>query len=233
MMSTWKSFEHAHGTSNQIRECNEICDKLIENYNKNVAIKTKTQKRKPDTDGDTKIAEKKQKTNEASRSKPLAKNPFKTVENKAKAPAQPQSQPEAAKKEFGDKDNVSIFLSNLSYDLKKEEIIAAFPELHFIDVTFVTDPTGRSKGFGYAELSDPLEVEKALKFDRREINGRPAFIKKVVREKGERPVYKYSENKESNKIFIKGLPFNTTKDELQILFAAFGKVKDTRLVTKK
>lgn len=250
VMTSWKTFECVHGTTDQIRDCHEICERIIENYNKHVAIKAKAQKRKQGTDGDGKIAEKKQKTRDESASKPV-QNPFKTkkVENKTKGPAQPQAQPQAKsqtqnktqtqtkaqtpEQEYGEKDNVSIFLSNLSFDAKKEEIIAAFPELNIKDVTLIIAPTGRGKGYGYVELSNPSEVEKALEFDRRSVGGRPVFISKVLRDKTVRPALKYSEGKESNKIFIKGLPFDTTKDELQILFSAFGKIKDARLVTKK
>lgn len=243
VMSSWKSFEYTYGTSDQIRECHEICEKIIENYNKHVAIKSKAQKRKPELEGDSKIAEKKQKTVEKG-----ASNPFKKVDAKRTDPkkSEPKKQevkkPEAKKpevksqpveQEFGEKDDVSIFVSNLGYHVTKEQIIAAFPELNIKDVTLIIAPDGRSKGFGYAELSNPSEVEEALKLDRRPISGRPVFIKKVLRDKNIRSAFKYSDSKESNKIFIKGLPFDTSKDELQILFGTFGTIKDCRMVTKK
>lgn len=238
VMLSWKSFEFTHGTSDQIRECHEICEKIIDNYNKHVAIKAKAQKRKPESEGDPKVAEKKQKTVEKNKS-----NPFSNVETKKFEPKKPELKKVEPKKpepkaqpteqEFGEKDDVSIFLSNLGFDVTKEQIIAAFPELNIKDVTLIVAPGGRSKGYGYAELSNPSEVTEALKLDRRPICGRPVFIKKVVRDKNTRPVFKYSEDKESNKIFIKGLPFDTSKDELEILFGTFGKIKDTRLVTRK
>lgn len=237
-MSSWKSFEYTYGTSDQIRECHDICEKIIENYNKHVAIKTKAQKRKPDSEGDSKIAEKKQKTVGRSASNPFKKADAKRSEPKKAEPKKPEvKKPEVKAQpvelEFGEKDDVSIFVSNLGYDVTKEQVIAAFPELNIKDVTLIVAPDGRSKGFGYAELSNPSEVQEALKLDRRPISGRPVFIKKVVRDKTTRAAFKYSESKESNKIFIKGLPFDTSKDELQILFGTFGTIKDCRLVTKK
>lgn len=248
VMLSWKSFEYTYGTSDQIRECHEICEKIIDNYNKHVAIKVKAQKRKPEPENDSKVPEKKQKKVEKN-----APNPFKNVDRKESEPKKsepkkpepkkpepkktehkkPEVKAQSVEQEFGEKDNVSIFLSNLGFDVTKEQIIAAFPDLNIKDVKLIVEPGGRSKGFGYAELSKPSEVEEALKLDRRPINGRPVFIKKVLRDKNVRSAFKYSEGKESNKIFIKGLPFDTSKDELQLLFATFGTIKDIRLVTKK
>lgn len=243
MMSTWKTFEYTYGTVDQIRDCYEICEKIIENYNRHMASKNvKVQKRKHEPEDDTKVKEKKQKFGgESSTSKPksnqpkinLPKNPFQKESQTKKPEVQKEVKPEPPQKEYGDKDDVSVFLSNLAYDVTKEQVEAAFPELNVKEVTLVLEPNGRSKGFGYLELSNPSEVEKALKFDRRPVKGRPVFISKVSRDKTNRAAFKYSENMELHKIFIKGLPFDTTKDELQVLFGPFGTIKDIRLVTKK
>lgn len=226
-MVSWKSFEYTHGTTDQIRDCHDICDKIIENYNRHMAASktNKAQKRKLEPENESKIVEKKKKIEE-NRPNPFQKQlPPQKME--VSAPAVEHQH------EHGDKDDVSVFLSNLSYDATKEQLIAAFPELNVKNVTLVVAPNGRGKGYGYLELSNPSEVEKALKFDRRSVVGRPVFITRITRDKNTRPAFKYSESKESNKIFIKGLPFDTTKDELQILFGTFGKIKDIRLVTKK
>lgn len=238
VMSTWKSFEYTYGTSDQIRDSHEICERIIENYNRHMASKNpKALKRKHEPESDSKNVEKKQKFVEKSNTpKPVKpKNPFQKEEVQPKKPEvqQQNKKPEQIQQEFGEKDDVSVFLSNLGYDVTKEQVKSAFPELNIKDVTLVVEPSGRSKGFGYLELSNPSEVEIALKFDRRPILGRPVFISKVLRDKGNRSAFKYSESMESNKIFIKGLPYNTTKDELQVLFGTFGKIKDIRLVTKK
>lgn len=227
-MSAWKSLEYVYGTTDQIRDCHEVCEKIIDNYNKHQAIKAKAQKRKPEPENDSKISQKKQKIFEDTTPRPVKKLEVKKPESKKPEIKEPET-----KFDFGEKDDVSVFLSNLAFEVTKEQIIAAFPELNIKDVTLVVGPGGRSKGYGYAELGNPSEVNKAITFDRRPINGRPVFIKKVLRDKNIRSTFKYSEGKELNKIFIKGLPFNTTQDELEILFATFGKIKDARLVTKK
>lgn len=231
VMISWKSFEYTHGSADQIRECHEICEKIIENYNRHVAV-FKAQKRKPDSEGDSRISEKKARTTVESTA---AKRPEPRKLAEARAPPKKMEVEEvkSTEHEYGEKDDVSVFVSNLSYDTTKEQLIAAFPELNIKDVTLVIGPNGRSKGYGYVELSNHSEVEKALKFDRRSVDGRPAFIARITRDKTTRPAFKYSESLELNKIFVKGLPFDTTKDELQILFGTFGKITDIRLVTKK
>lgn len=237
VQSSWKAFEYTNGTADQIRDGHEICERIVENYNRHMASRpNKAQKRKPDADDDSKISEKKAKTTiaaSAAPKRPEQKKP--TFENRPppKKMEIEEAKPADAQHEYGEKDDVSVFVSNLSYDTTKEHVIAAFPELNVKDVTLVFGPNGRSKGYGYIELGNPPEVELALKFDRRPIDGRPAFIARITRDKNTRPAFKYSESLELNKIFIKGLPFDTTKDELQILFGTFGKIKDIRLVTKK
>lgn len=236
VMSSWKSFEYTNGTADQIRDCHEICEKIIENYNRQMASRTnKAQKRKPDADDDSKISEKKPRTTAVENTAPKRQEQKKPVENRPQPKKMEieEVKPVEAQHDYGEKDDVSVFVSNLSYDTTKERVISAFPELKVKDVTLVIGPNGRSKGYGYIELSNPSEVELALKFDRRPIDGRPAFIARITRDKSTRAAFKYSESLELNKIFIKGLPFDTTKDELQILFGTFGKIKDIRLVTKK
>lgn len=231
VMSAWKSFEYTNGTADQIRDCHEISEKIIENYNRHMASRPiKAQKRKPDAKDDSKISEKKPKT--ATEKRPERKNPFENRAQPKKMEIE-EAKPVEAHHEHGEKDDVSVFVSNLSYDTTNEQVIAAFPELNIKNVTLVVGPNGRSKGYGYVELSNPSEIEVALKFDRRSIDGRPAFIARITRDKTTRPAFKYAETLELNKIFIKGLPFDTTKDELQILFGTFGAIKDIRLVTKK
>lgn len=50
---------------------------------------------------------------------------------------------------------------------------------------------------------------------------------KETRESG----FKYSSEIEKNKLFVRGLSFNTTVEDLQRFFSEFGKLKDVRLVT--
>lgn len=131
------------------------------------------------------------------------------------------------------KDNVTVFLSNLSFELSVEEIIAAFPELHVQGVHIVRGSTGKSRGFAYMEVLSPREQKLALSFDRRPINGRPVYISNIQRDKEKRGGFKYTEALEPKKLFVKGLPHDATKEELEQLFGEFCALKDVRLVCHK
>lgn len=64
--------------------------------------------------------------------------------------------------------------------------------------------------------------------------GRPVFISRCQRDKTDRePGFKYSTTLEPNKIFVKGVSFDATNDDLRELFSQFGDVKDVRVVTMK
>lgn len=132
-----------------------------------------------------------------------------------------------------EKDAVTVFISNLPYDITAEEIIAAYPELKIKNVNLMTSPNGRGRGFGYIELSKADEVELALSFDRRPIKGRPAYLSSVSRDKEKRQKFKYAADIEPSKLFVKGLPHDVTKEEVEALFTEFGALKDVRLVTHK
>lgn len=134
---------------------------------------------------------------------------------------------------FSEKDAVTVFISNIPYEITAEEIIAAYPELKIKNVNLMTSPNGRGRGFGYIELTSSDEAEVALLFDRRPINGRPAYLSSVARDKEKRQKFKYAADIEPSKLFVKGLSYDVTKEEVEELFTEFGTVKDVRLVTHK
>lgn len=77
-------------------------------------------------------------------------------------------------------------------------------------------------------------MKKALEMDRRMLAGRPVFISRCERDKTNRESgFKYSTNVEPNKIFVKGISYEATNEDLKKLFSEFGAVKDARLVTMK
>lgn len=233
-MSSWKVFELTNGSIDQIRDCNEFCQKVIQDYNQKLSQSRKEksqpagkgQKRKPDSvDAEQQkvVPQKKQKVASTSQKK----------QEVVKKKSDNKSKDDHAERNSSEKDAVTVFLSNLSFDVSKNEVIDAFPELNIQNVDLVVADTGRGRGFGYLELTSAEEVTKALSFDRRLIGERPVYISRISRDKEARGGFKYSTNKESRKLFIKGLPFDATKDELEELFGKFGKIKDARLVTRK
>ncbi|XP_035894910.1 squamous cell carcinoma antigen recognized by T-cells 3 [Anopheles stephensi] len=124
-----------------------------------------------------------------------------------------------------------VFVSNLSFEVTEADIREIFPELTIESIELVASSSGKSRGFGYMQLARADQVPQALSYDRRPLNGRPVFISNVARDKASRQhQFKYSSAFEPNKLFIKGLPFNLGRNELEKLFAPFGRIKDIRIV---
>ncbi len=69
----------------------------------------------------------------------------------------------------------NIFVGNLSYDTTQDELHAAFSEFGAVErVSIVKDrETGKSRGFGFVEMSDPQEAENAIShLNGAKLNGR-------------------------------------------------------------
>ncbi|XP_008547895.1 squamous cell carcinoma antigen recognized by T-cells 3 [Microplitis demolitor] len=128
---------------------------------------------------------------------------------------------------------VTVFVSNLDYDVTEQEIRDALVSVGpIVKFNLVKDFRGRSKGFAYIQLSDAKAVSDALKLDRTPVKGRPMFISRCDPDKTTRgTAFKYQCSLEKNKLFVKGLPLTTTKEELENIFKAYGQLKDVRLVT--
>lgn len=131
------------------------------------------------------------------------------------------------------KDNRTVFVSNLDYSVSDAAVREVFSSLgNITDLRLVKDFKGRSKGYCYIEFSSPAEAEAALKRDREPLDGRPMFISRCDPDKLSRQSgFKYSTTLEKNKLFVKGLPLTTTKEELEGVFKSYGSLKDVRIVT--
>ncbi|XP_031164728.1 squamous cell carcinoma antigen recognized by T-cells 3 isoform X1 [Sander lucioperca] len=133
-------------------------------------------------------------------------------------------------------DNSSVFISNLAYTLKEPEakLRTQFETCGPIkQVRPVFGNKGTFKGYGYVQFESPVSVPEALKLDRREVEGRPMFVSPCV-DKNKNPdfkVFKYNTSIEKQKIFISGLPFTCTKEQLEEICKSHGIIKDIRLVT--
>lgn len=133
------------------------------------------------------------------------------------------------------KDEITIFISNLDYTITEEQLEAILKDkgdLQIKEIRLVKKPNGTNKGYAYIELTDTEQVQKALKMDRTPLSGRPMYISSCHGNKEQRKHgFRYSEELEKNKLFIKGLPFDANSDELKTLFQPYGEIKDIRIVT--
>ncbi|XP_018494202.1 squamous cell carcinoma antigen recognized by T-cells 3 [Galendromus occidentalis] len=120
----------------------------------------------------------------------------------------------------------TVFLSNLAYEVEEEKIREVFKDVGRIEeLRLVRDYKHRCKGFGYLVFDDLNSVQSALKKDRAPIDGRPVFVSRC----NERKQFEFSLGLEKNKLFVKNVPLDATKEELQELFARCGALSDVRL----
>jgi len=74
---------------------------------------------------------------------------------------------------------MKIYVGNLSYDVDDDKLSAMFAEYGEVDsATVITDrDTGRSKGFGFVEMSDLKSAQTAMKgLDGTELDGRSITV---------------------------------------------------------
>ena len=83
--------------------------------------------------------------------------------------------------------NNKLYVGNLSYSLTEEDLKKFFAEAGSVEsATIITDKiSGRSKGFGFVEMSSEEEAKKAVEsFDGKELDGRNIVVN-VARPKKE------------------------------------------------
>ncbi|XP_013909618.1 PREDICTED: squamous cell carcinoma antigen recognized by T-cells 3 [Thamnophis sirtalis] len=136
------------------------------------------------------------------------------------------------------KEPFTVFLSNLSYkmtdpEVKLRALFASCGEV--AEVRSIYSNKGAFRGYCYVEFKDEKSALKAFELDRTVVEGRPMFVSPCV-DKSKNPdfkVFKYSTALEKHKLFISGLPFSCTKQELEKICKAHGTVKELRLVTNR
>ena len=75
--------------------------------------------------------------------------------------------------------NSKLYVGNLPYSLTKEDLEKFFAEAGSVEsVAIITDKiSGRSKGFGFVEMSSEEEAKKAIEsFDGKELDGRNIVV---------------------------------------------------------
>ena len=74
---------------------------------------------------------------------------------------------------------MNIYVGNLSFQLSENDLNSAFEEYGQVDSTkIITDrETGRSKGFGFIEMPNQEEAEKAIEvLNGKELDGRAVKV---------------------------------------------------------
>uniref|UniRef100_A0A4W5M8F6 Spliceosome associated factor 3, U4/U6 recycling protein n=1 Tax=Hucho hucho TaxID=62062 RepID=A0A4W5M8F6_9TELE len=135
------------------------------------------------------------------------------------------------------KDDCSVFISNLAFSMEDPEkrLKELFESCGPVQSVRPVYAAKGFRGYCYVQFEGKTFVPEALKMDRREVDGRPMFVSPCV-DKNKNPdfkVFKYNTNLEKHKIFISGLPFSCTKEQLEELCKDQGTIKDIRLVTNR
>lgn len=119
----------------------------------------------------------------------------------------------------------------MDYSTGNDEIIPIFNGCgEIVSFRLVKDYKCRSKGFGYLVFKTREAAVKSLDLDRTLINGRPVFVSPYDPD-GQAHKFRYSTGLEKEKLFIRGLPFSMTENDVREAFQPHGKIKNIRLVT--
>ena len=90
-------------------------------------------------------------------------------------------------------DEKKLFVGNLSYGMTEDLLRETFAAAGTVEsAQIITDKfSGRSKGFGFVEMSSPEEAQNAIAtLNEQEVEGR-AMIVNIARPKTERPPREY------------------------------------------
>ncbi|TMS37879.1 hypothetical protein L596_004719 [Steinernema carpocapsae] len=121
----------------------------------------------------------------------------------------------------------TVFVSNLVYDVSKEQLAALFDN---IDTIRLAGAKGliNHKGYGYIDFKTVDDASRALLKDRTPLNGRPVFVslnKKKEKSKDDPSVDK-------RKLFVSNVHFECTDQDVKDVFMEFGNVVRV-LIAKK
>jgi len=147
-----------------------------------------------------------------------------SVEEEVEAKATPMST-EAPRRQ----DHLSIFVANIPFSVNEESLGEHFKECGEVkQVVIPTDrETNRKRGFAFVEFADTDAVEKALELNDTELEGRQIVVKRG-NEKKEKPIAggvdKPRCTTRTKNIFIRNVGFETTSEEIERVFSAYGQV---------
>ncbi|KAG5672721.1 hypothetical protein PVAND_002822 [Polypedilum vanderplanki] len=237
LISYWNRFERCNGTLEQLKDCQKVCDKTLQQYQKRNFKKdfTNNKRKTDDTKKDGKrkadnYMDENDHKNKKLKDKDGATEDFQKLS--ISATDKINSNTTSANVDRTN-ENAQVFLSNLDTNITLAKLQETFPELNIIKFEMASNRKGKS-GYGFAELSHENDVKKALDLDRRPMDGRPVFISLCERDKSHRQKgFKYSTTIEPNKIFVKGISYDATEDDLKKLFGECGIINSCRIVTNK
>lgn len=138
-------------------------------------------------------------------------------------------------------DSTTIFVGGLPYDKTEKDIRAFFAKCGEIEsVRIPTFPdSGRPRGLAFITFVDASSVKSALAYNEKDFGGRYIIVKesdgrapggKKEAEKKEFKPFQVSEKPEGCKtVFVGGLSFSATEDDLRATFDSCGTIVNARI----
>ncbi|XP_029654071.1 squamous cell carcinoma antigen recognized by T-cells 3-like [Octopus sinensis] len=171
------------------------------------------------------------------------KSGMKSISNEKVKPDKPTELKNdcSVKRKHDEGEERTVFVSNLSYSIREEEISAIFRRVGTVSsVRLVGDVGGRHRGYGYVEFDRMESVQEALNLDRTPVGveGRPMYVSPngVARPfQVMFPSYsQYSTDLDKCKLFLRNIPHTMNGPALEELLSGIVcGVRQVRLVTRK
>ncbi|ORD94943.1 RBM19 [Enterospora canceri] len=113
--------------------------------------------------------------------------------------------------------NKTIFIKNLNYDIKENDLEAEFSKVGEVVRCEVPMHHGgaRNSGFAFVEFKEENSAKMALKLDGKEVLGREIGVEMAKKQ--------HVESKKAT-LFVKNLPFSANKGDLRKAFEPFGEI---------
>lgn len=147
LASYWVRFERLNGSLNHLKYCQDICEKMLQQQRKKFNTnKRKFEAEKKDQKSNKRKAEEEQPQAQNKKAKENTTTVSKEEFEKLKISQSQHDANQEMDHVDASKDNVRVFLSNLSSDVSLEDLREGFPEINIINFKLIT--RGKGNGFG-------------------------------------------------------------------------------------
>lgn len=127
-----------------------------------------------------------------------------------------------------------LYIGNISYHVTSEDVAEYLSQYGtVVDANVICDSGGQSKGFGFAEMSNPEEANIAVEnLDGITWEGRKIKVSIAIDKKSQIPVkeYKSEYSPGTTNLYVGNIPFHMSEDELTSIFSVVGPVRSAKIV---
>jgi len=136
----------------------------------------------------------------------------------------------------------NVFVGQLSWNVDNDWLQSEFAECgEIVSAKVIFDrESGRSKGFGYVQFADLDAAAKAIELEGKEVDGRPIRVNYAMQKPQGAPAAERRANTRgdqlsapSDTLFVAGLSYSLTEDQVYEAFADCGDVQSVRLPTDR